>query len=112
MSGLGTARLRYLRMTARKVRLVASLIRGKQVEQALHTLNFTSKAAALPVARLLKSAVANASQKQGVNVDKLYVKSIFVDGGPSTKRFLPRAHGRATRILKRTSHLTIVLDQK
>jgi large subunit ribosomal protein L22 len=104
--------LRYLRVAPRKVRLVADMIRGKHVEEALNILQFTEKGSSKPIAKLLKSAVANADQTEGVNVDKLYVKTIFVDGGPVQKRFMPRAMGRATPIRHRTSHVTLHLEQR
>jgi large subunit ribosomal protein L22 len=88
------------------------MVRGKGVEEALTILQFTQKRSSQPLARLIKSAVANADQKGGVNVDKLYVQSITVDGGQSMKRWRPRAQGRATPILKRTSHITVKLDQR
>ena len=106
------ARLRYLRIAPRKVRLVADLIRGKNVEDALSILQFTTKKSSVPLAKLLQSAVANADQKGGVDVDSLFVKTITVDGGPTIKRFRPRAMGRATPILKRTSHVLIELGQQ
>ncbi len=106
------ATLRYLRISPRKVRLVADLVRGKHVEDALNILQFTNKRSSQPLAKLLKSAVANADQKPGVNVDKLFVKTLMVDGGPTIKRFASRAMGRATPIIRRTSHITIVLEQR
>jgi large subunit ribosomal protein L22 len=106
------AKLRYLRIAPQKVRLVADLIRGKDVEEALNILQFTNKRSARPIAKLLKSAVANADQTGSVNIDKLYVNQCFVDGGPLIKRWRPRAMGRATPILKRTSHVTVTLDQR
>jgi large subunit ribosomal protein L22 len=106
------ATVRYLRITPRKVRLVADMIRGKNVEEALNLLQFTSKSSAKPLARLVKSAVANADQKGGVNVDKLVVAKVWADGGPVVKRFMPRAMGRATPILHRTSHVTVELEER
>ena len=106
-----TAKLRHLRMGPRKVRLVADLIRGKDVEEALSILQFANKRSAVPLAKLLKSAVANADQKE-LDIDRLYIKAITVDGGPTIKRFRPRAMGRATPILKRTSHVSIALDER
>ena len=105
------ARLRFTRIAPRKARLVADLIRGKGSEEALSVLTFTPKAAARIIIKLLKSAVANAAQKK-IDVDHLYVKTITVDQGPTMKRFMPRALGRATTIRKRTSHITIVLDER
>jgi large subunit ribosomal protein L22 len=105
-----TARLRYLTASPQKVRLVADLIRGRAVEDAVTTLKLTNKHAARPLEKLLKSAVANAENREdGTGVDQLYVKEIFVDCGPSMKRIRPRAQGRAFRILRRQSHVTIKL---
>ena len=106
------ARLRFVRIAPRKARLVADLIRGKGSEEALNILTFTKKASAKIIIKLLKSAVANATQKKAIDVDRLYVKRIMVDQGPTMKRFMPRALGRATTIRKRTSHISIVLDEK
>ncbi len=106
------AKLKFVRVAPRKVQLVADLIRGKGSEEALNILTFTKKAAARIVIKLLKSAVANATQKKNVDVDRLYVKKIAVDQGPTMKRYQPRALGRATTIRKRTSHINIVLDEK
>ena len=106
-----TARARYVRISPRKVRLVVDLVRGKKVEDAINILNFTQKRAAKTVYKLLKSAVANAETKGDIDVDNLFVKLIFVGQGPTLKRFMPRAMGRATPILKRTSHITVVLDE-
>ena len=106
------AKLRFVRVGHRKAQLVADLIRGKKSEEALNILTFTKKAAARIVIKLLKSAIANATQKKNVDVDRLFVKKITVDQGPTMKRFQPRALGRATTIRKRTSHINIVLDEK
>jgi large subunit ribosomal protein L22 len=108
-----TAHLRHLRMSPRKVSLVAALIRGKNVESALNILRFTRRAAAVPVAKLIKSAVANATDlsKGQVDVDSLYVKTISVDQGPTQRRFMPRAMGRASRINKKSSHIHVVLAE-
>jgi large subunit ribosomal protein L22 len=92
--------------------LVADLIRGKGSEEAVNILRFTQKAAAKIVSKLLKSAIANATQKKGIDIDRLYVKQITVDQGPMMKRFMPRALGRATTIRKKTSHIQIVLDER
>jgi large subunit ribosomal protein L22 len=105
------AKLRFTRIGPRKARLVADLIRGKSSEEALSILTFTPKAAARIIIKLLRSAIANADQKK-IDVDRLYVKTIMVDQGPTMKRFMPRAMGRATTIRKRTSHITIVLDER
>jgi len=106
------ARLRFSRVGPRKARLVADLIRGKGSEEALNILTFTKKSAAKILVKLLKSAIANATQKKNVDVDRLYVKMITVDQGPTLKRFQSRALGRATTIRKRTSHIQIVLDER
>ena len=106
------ARLRFARISPRKARLVADLVRGKRSEEALNILSFTKKASARILIKLLKSAIANATQKKTIDIDRLYVKQIMVDQGPTMKRFMPRALGRATTIRKRSSHISIVLDEK
>jgi large subunit ribosomal protein L22 len=106
------ARLRFARISPRKARLVADLVRGKRSEEALNILNFTKKAAAKILIKLLKSAIANATQKKTIDIDRLYVKQIMVDQGPTMKRYQSRALGRATTIRKRTSHINIVLDER
>jgi large subunit ribosomal protein L22 len=103
---------RFVRMTAQKMRLVADLIRGHKVERALSILEYTPKRGAKTVLKTLRSAIANAETTQNLDVDALYVKRVFVDEGPTAKRFLPRAHGRATRVFKRTSHVTVVVDAR
>ena len=104
------ARLQFLRMAPRKVRLVADHLRGMPVGQALALLKYTPNAAAKPLAKLVRSAIANAEQKGGrVDVDALFVKTLTVDGGPKMRRFMPRAMGRAYRIEKRTSHVYVEL---
>lgn len=105
------AKLRYLRVSARKTRLVVDLVRGKNVDEAINILTFTRRSASEPVRKLIESAVANAEAKNA-NVDRLYVDTIFVDEGPTLRRFRPRAMGRATRINKRTSHVTCVLAER
>jgi large subunit ribosomal protein L22 len=105
------AKLKFVRVAPRKVRLLADMIRGKGSEEALNILTFTKKAAARIVIKLLKSAIANATQKKNIDIDRLYIKRITVDQGPTMKRYQPRALGRATTIRKRTSHITIVLDE-
>ncbi len=105
------AKLRYYRMSARKVRLVADLVRGRQVDEAVNILNFSPKKAARSVAKLINAAVADADETKELDVDRLFVKKIWVDEGPTLKRFRPRAMGRATRIRKRTSHVTVILDE-
>lgn len=103
---------RNIRIASRKVRLVVDLIRGKQVGEALAILKHTSKAASPVVEKLLKSAIANAEHNFELDPNSLVVGKIFVDQGPTLKRFRPRAMGRASRIHKRTSHITVVLNEK
>jgi len=103
---------RFARLTAQKARLVADLIRGKPVEKAIGILEYTPKRGAKLVLKTLRSAVANAAATQNVDVDALYVKRAFVDEGPTAKRFLTRAHGRATRVFKRSSHITVIVDAR
>lgn len=102
---------RYVRIAPRKARLVTDLIKGKPVEEALTILRFVPKKAARLVDKTLRSAVANAEQNPNIDVDTLYIKRIFVDGGPTMKRWRARAMGRATKIIKRTSHITVILDE-
>jgi len=102
---------KYIRMSPQKIRLVADLIRGKKVEEALNILSFTPKASAPLISKVLKSAIANAGQKQGVDVDTLMVKHISVDEGPTMKRYRARAMGRGNTILKRSSHIKIVVEE-
>lgn len=107
------ATLKYTRTTPQKARLVADMIRGKNVNDAMNVLTFTRKKAARLIQKLLKSAIANAEENHKVlDVDDLYVKRIMVDKGVTWKRQMPRARGMATPILKRTSIITIVLDEK
>ena len=107
------AKLRYHQQSPQKMRLVADLIRGKDVQEAANILHVTNKAAAKPIEKLLRSAIANAENRdESVDVDRLYVKEIFVDPGPVLKRLRPAPMGRAFRILKRQSHVTIKLDTR
>ena len=105
------AKLRYLRVSPRKTRLVVDLVRGKGVAEAINILTFTRRAACEPVRKLIESAIANAEEADA-NIDELYVNRIFVDEGPTLRRFRPRAQGRATRINKRTSHATCELAER
>jgi len=108
-----TAKLRYLQGSPQKVRLVADSIRGKGVQEAANILQLTKKAAARPLEKLLRSAIANAEHRdEQVDVDRLFVKEVFVDPGPMLKRLRPAPMGRAHRILKRQSHITIKLDTR
>ena len=103
----------HIRISPRKVRMVVDTVRGKSVSQALSILGFTRKKAALPVQKLLKSAVANAVENGGISdVDALVIDRIMVDEGPTLKRYMPRARGRATPIRKRTSHIRIMLRER
>jgi large subunit ribosomal protein L22 len=101
---------KYLRIAPNKARLVADLIRGKRVAEALTVLRFTPKKAARFINKTLRSALASAENTKKMDIDNLIVKTIYVDKGPVLKRFQPRAMGRATPILKRTSHVTVVLS--
>jgi large subunit ribosomal protein L22 len=103
---------RTVRISARKVRLVADLIRGKQVGEAVAILRLTPKAASPIVEKVLKSAVANAEHNYEMDVNNLVVSEIYANEGPTLKRFRPRAMGRASAINKRTSHITIVVSEK
>jgi large subunit ribosomal protein L22 len=106
------AAARFVRISPRKVRLVMGQVRGKKVEEALHVLSFAPQRGAGIVKKLIHSAVANAQENASMDVDSLYIARIYADEGPTLKRWRPRALGRATRIRKRTSHLTVVLDEK
>jgi len=102
---------KYIRISPQKARLVADVVRGKNVDSAITTLKFMPKKGARILRKVIESAVANAIQTEKVDADTLYIKKILIDGGPMLKRFRPRAMGRATRILKRTSHITVVVDE-
>ncbi|MBQ9740519.1 MAG: 50S ribosomal protein L22 [Kiritimatiellae bacterium] len=102
---------RYVRISSRKVKIVIDLIRGKKVDDALAILMYTPKSAAPVVEKLLNSAIANAENNLEMNRDSLYVAEVYANQGPTLKRYWARSHGRADQILKRTSHITIVLDQ-
>ena len=103
------ATLRHIRVTPRKARLVVDLIRGKRAGEALGILKFMPQHASKVVEKLLKSAIANAEQKNIGDVDRLKIKTAYVDSGPVLKRVMPRAMGRANIIKKRSSHITLVL---
>jgi large subunit ribosomal protein L22 len=104
------AKGRYVRVSPRKARRVVDLIRGVPVAEARRILSFSNLAAATPVRKVLDSAVANAEQNPGVIADNLVVARTFVDEGPTLQRWRPRALGRATRVRKRTSHITVVVE--
>jgi large subunit ribosomal protein L22 len=106
------ATLKHIRLSPRKARLVIDLIRGKQVEPALQNLRFSPKKGAKLAYKLLESAVSNAREGARADVDRLWVTKGWVDAGRTLKRYMPAAHGRATPIRKRSSHMTIVLGEK
>lgn len=101
-----------MRISARKAKLVVDLIRGKQVGEAIAILRHTPKSASPVVEKLLNSAIANAEHNYSMDVNSLFVSEVFVNQGPTMKRFRPRAMGRASRINKRTSHITLVVSEK
>lgn len=105
------AKLRHLRIAPRKVRLVVDLIRGKKATEAQTLLKFLPKRASLPIAKLLKSALASAKNNLQLDENNLYISKITVDEGPKLKRWQPRARGQAYEIQKKTSHITIILDE-
>ena len=104
--------LRYLKTSPQKTRLVVDLIRGKKVDEAITILNYSEKAGGRELLKLVKSAVANAENTKNLNVDKLFVKTAFVDGGPVLKRTHSKAMGRGALIRRRTSHVTVVLGER
>lgn len=106
------AKARYIRLTPRKARLVADLVRNKDAEQALNILEFTNKKAARLILKVLNSAVANAVNNFDMDEEKLYVSKIMIDEGPMLKRIKPRAMGRADIIQKKTSHITVCVSEK
>ncbi len=105
------AKMKYVRISAQKARLVADQIRGQHVEQALNTLAFSTKKGAALIRKVLESAIANAEHNAGADIDELRVESIQVNEGPTMKRVMPRAKGRANRIAKRTSHITLTVAE-
>ncbi len=106
------ASLNYARVGAQKARLVADMVRGKNVDEALKTLTYLNKKTAIMIKKLIESAVANADYKKTMNMDKLFIKSISVDVGPVLKRFRPRAQGRAFGVRKKLSHINVTLGEK
>ena len=106
------AKHRFARISPQKARLVADQVRGKNVAQALEILTFSNKKAAELIKKVLDSAIANAEHNEGADIDDLSVAKIFVDEGPVMKRIMPRAKGRADRILKRSSHITVVVADR
>ncbi len=106
------ARLHYARIGAQKARLVADLIRGKDVNQAIRMLAFSNKKGSYLLKKLIESAVANAEDRKVIDIDNLFVKTVLVDEGPAIKRFRPRAQGRAYQVKKKMSHINVVLDER
>lgn len=104
------ARCRYIRTSVQKLRLVINMIRGKKVSNALNILNYINKKSAFFIKKTLESAISNAEHNDGSNIDNLKIIKVFADTGPSMKRIMPRAKGRSDRIVKRTSHLTIIVS--
>jgi large subunit ribosomal protein L22 len=102
-----SATLRYASISAQKTRLIADMVRGKPVSNALQTLAFMPKKGARIVKKVLESAVANAEHNHGADIDELRVSSVYVDEGPGLRRYRARAKGRGTRIIKRNSHITV-----
>ena len=107
-----SAKLSYARVSVQKACFVLDAIRGKDAQEALAIVTYNPRYASEVIAKLLKSAIANAENNNGMNVDNLYVAECYANKGPTMKRIHPRAQGRAYRILKRSSHITIVLDEK
>ncbi len=105
------AAAKFIRISPRKIRLIMDQVRGKNVGEALNMLTFAPQKGARILKKLINSAVANAEHDSNIDVDSLYIKQIYADEGPTLKRWRPRAQGRATRIRKRTSHLTVILDE-
>ena len=106
------ASARYVRVTPMKARRVVDLVRGMKADEAAAILRLAPQAAAEPVRKVIESAVANAENNEGLDADTLYITQAYVDEGPTMKRFRPRAHGRAYRIRKRTSHITVVVEPR
>ncbi len=102
---------KYVRISPQKVRMLVDAVKGKPVEDALNSLKFMPQKAAGIVEKTMRSAVANADQNMGIDVDELVVRNVIADQGPTLKRFRARARGRGTRILKRTSHITVILAE-
>ena len=106
------AKAKYIRISPRKARLVADQVRGKTAEKAIELLNFSTKKAAGLVKKTVDSAVANAEHNEGADIDGLFIKKIFVDEGPTARRFRPRARGRVNYIDKPTCHITVVVSDR
>ena len=106
------ATAKTIRVSPQKARLVVDLVRGKSVKEALGILEFTNKSATPAIIKVVNSAKANAVNNEGADEDKLYIKKIYVDEGPTLKRFRPMDHGKAFKILKKTSHITVVVKER
>ena len=106
------ARLKHARISPQKCRLVADQVRGMPVERALELLSFSPKKAASLIKKVLESAIANAEHNEGADIDELKVKTIFIDQGPTLRRWRARAKGRVNHIIKRTSHITVMVGEK
>lgn len=106
------AKLRFSRVSPQKARLVADQVRGMPVDQALNLLTFSNKKAADIIIKVLRSAIANAEHNEGADIDELKISEITVDEGPTQKRMSPRAKGRGVRIIKRTSHINVVVSER
>ena len=109
---VATAKATYIRIAPRKVQIVLDLIRNQPADKAMAILKYTPKAACEPLMKLLKSAIANAENNNGMSVENLYIQECYANKGPTMKRIRPRAQGRAYRIEKRMSHITIVLNER
>ena len=107
-----TAKARFVRVSATKARRVIDLVRGKSVTEALHILRWSPQAASEPVAKVIASAAANAQNNEGLDPSTLVVATVYADEGPTAKRIRPRAQGRAFRIRKRTSHITVIVESR
>ncbi len=106
------ASLNFARIGCQKARLVADVVRGKDVNEAIRSLTFMKQKGAVLIKKLIESAVANAENKKTIDVDNLFVKTIWVDMGPAMKRFRPRAQGRPSQVKKKISHINVILDEK
>ncbi len=106
------AAAKYISVSPRKIRLLMNEIRGKKVEEAVNLLTFAPQKGAPILRKLINSALGNAGQHPDIDIDSLFIKRIYADEGPTLKRFRPRAMGRATRIRKRTCHVTVILDER
>src|SRR5690349_9046684 len=106
------AKARFVRVSATKARRVIDLVRGKSVDEALHILRWAPQAASEPVAKVIASAAANAQNNEGLDPSTLVVATVYADEGPTAKRIRPRAQGRAYRIRKRTSHITVIVESR